>query len=225
MCVCVRENQKTDGEKNFKSRVKMLRFLGKTTASEARSGGSIATEVCGGEEGLSTWELVNAAHSDDEDLYSYHSDEAVSTGDDLEPIPDEEDDDDDDDDVDVDEDAPAPPGLLSPGDIIAIQAMSISPPMTFPVEMAREYVAHDYAQEYYVDDDVKGVDDGDDDEDVDDDYDLDDELVPWKLKGRFGKQRIVKMGIRKMGQRGGPKLTAKKLPYYDNRPGLSGKLR
>lgn len=203
----------------------MMRFLGKTTESAARIGESIPTEACSGEEGLSTWELVNAAHSDDEDLYSYDSDDAVSTGDDLEPILDEEDDDDDDDDVDVDEDAPAPRGFLSPGDIIAIQAMSISPPMNFPVEMARDYVAHDYAQEYYVDGDVNGVDD-EDDEDVDDDYDVDDELVPWKLKGRFGKQRIVKMGVRKMGQRGGPKLTSKKLPYYDNRPGLSsGKRR
>lgn len=201
----------------------MLRFLGKTTASAARSGGSSLTTVCGsGDEGLSAWELVNVAQSDDEDLYSYDSDEAASTadevsGDDLAPVPAEEEVDDDD--VDVDEDAPAPRDFVSPSDIIAIQVMSVSPPMTFPVEMARDFVGHDYAQEYH-------DEDGDlnDEDDVGDDYD--DELVPWKLKGRFGKQRITKMGIRKMGQRGGPKLQAKKLPYYYNRPGFShGKLR
>ncbi|KAH6785994.1 hypothetical protein C2S51_038449 [Perilla frutescens var. frutescens] len=120
----------------------MLRFLGKTTASAARSGGSSLAQVCGGgDDGLSTWELVNAAQSDDEDLYSYDSDEAVITadavsGDDLEPVLTE-----DDDDVDVEEDAPAPRDFVSPSDIIAIQAMSVSPPMTLPVVMARDLVA------------------------------------------------------------------------------------
>ncbi|KAL0365565.1 UNVERIFIED_CONTAM: hypothetical protein Sangu_0654100 [Sesamum angustifolium] len=69
-------------------------------------------------------------------------------------------------------------------------------------------------------------DDDDDDDSGDDDArdvyhdDVDDELVPWKLKDRFGKQRI-----RKMGKRGGPKpYKSKRLPYYHNRPGcLYGK--
>lgn len=187
----------------------MLRFLGKTTSSAARSGGSTTTEAFAvGDDVLSAWELVNASQSDEEDLYSYDSDGTVSTVGEMEPAPTEEEDDDEG--GDAEEDAPARRDFVSAGDLIAIQAMSVSPPMTLPVEMARNY-----AEEYC--DDV--VDD-DDDDDVDDDYDVDDELVPWKLKGRFGKQRIQKMGVRKMGQRGGPKLTAKKLPYYDNRPGF-----
>lgn len=211
----------------------MLRFLGKTTASAARSGRSNPTEVCGvGDEVLSAWELVNASQSDDEDLYSYDSDESSSTvesvsADDLEPVPAEEPEEDDNDGeeaLDVDADAPTPRELMIAREIIAIRAMSVSPPMILPVGMARHYVARDYVEEPSDDGGVNDVD-GDDD-DVDDDYDFDDELVPWKLKGRFGKQRIKKMGVRKMGQRGGPKLTAKKLPYYDNRPGFAhGKLR
>ncbi|KAL1554326.1 hypothetical protein AAHA92_14896 [Salvia divinorum] len=207
----------------------MMRFLGKTTASAARSAGSSTTEVCGvGDEVLSAWELVNESQSDDEDLYSYDSEEANSTADsvsddDLEPVPAE--DDDDEKDVDVDEDAPAPRDFVSASDVIAIQEMSVSPPMTLPVAVTLNYVARDYAEDYCDDGSVKDAEGGDDDDDVED-YDFDDELVPWKLKGRFGKQRISKMGIRKMGQRGGPKLTAKKLPYYVNRPGFAhGKLR
>lgn len=207
----------------------MMRFLGKTTASAARSGGSNTTEVCGvGDEVLSAWELVNASQSDDEDLYSYDSEEANSpadsvSDDDLEPIPAE--DDDGESDVDVDEDAPTPRDFVSASDVLAIQAMSVSPPMTLPVGMTFNYVVRDYAEEYCDDGVVKDAESGGDDDDVDD-YDFDDELVPWKLKGRFGKQRITKMGIRKMGQRGGPKLTAKKLPYYVNMPGFAhGKLR
>lgn len=195
----------------------MLRFLGKTTSSAARSGGSPPTEAFAvGDDVLSAWELVNASQSDEEDLYSYDSDGTASTVGEMEPAPTEEEEEEDGEGGDAEEDElePARCDFVSASDLIAIQAMSVSPPMTLPVEMARNYA------EEYCDDVV------DDDDDVDDDYDVDDELVPWKLKGRFGKQRIQKMGVRKMGQRGGPKLTAKKLPYYDNRPGFThGKRR
>lgn len=179
----------------------MLRFLGKTTASAARSGGSTTAEVFGAfDEGLSAWELVNAAQSDDEDLYSYDSDGVISgsdgvTDDEPESNPDREE--------DVDADA-----------VISIQALSVSPPTAFPVELTFNYAVRDCAEGY--DDDVlRDVDDDDEDDDNQYDYDVDDELVPWKLKDRFGKQRI-----KKMGKKAGPKLKkAKQLPYYNNRPG------
>ncbi|XP_057796140.1 uncharacterized protein LOC131012238 [Salvia miltiorrhiza] len=206
----------------------MLRFLGKTTASAARSGGSNPTEACiVSDEVLSAWELVNASLSDDEDLYSYDSEETASTGesvsaDDLEPVPAEE----DGGEKGVDEHADlAGFDPMLAREIIKVRAMVAAaaipkpPPIVYKPTGSRYY-----AEESSDDSDVNDVEE--DDDDTDDDYDFDDELVPWKLKGRFEKQRITKMGTRKMGQRGGPKLTAKKLPYYDNRPGFAhGKLR
>lgn len=169
----------------------MLRFLGKTTASAARGGGSTPAEVFAAvDEGLTAWELVNAAASDDEDLYSYDSDGVISgssdvTEDELESNPD----------VDA---------------VISVQALSVSPPTAFPVEVTFNYALRDV---------LRDVDAADDDREEDDDdqydYDVDDELVPWKLKDRFGKQRMTKMG-----KKGGPKLKkGKQLPYYNNRPG------
>ncbi|KAL8543044.1 hypothetical protein ACS0TY_003790 [Phlomoides rotata] len=172
----------------------MLRFLGKTTASAARSGGSSPAEEFGAvDEGLSAWELVNEALSDDDDLYSYDSDGVISGSD---GVTDEEPDLEEDADVDA---------------VISVQALSVSPPTAFPVEMTFNYALRDCAKGY--DDDGDALSDVDDDDQYD--YDVDDELVPWKLKDRFGKQRI-----KKMGKKGGPKLKkTKQLPYYDNRPG------
>ncbi|KAK4437728.1 hypothetical protein Salat_0106800 [Sesamum alatum] len=179
----------------------MLRILRKTTPSMAKSSGS-------GDDDLSTWEFVNASLSDDEDIYSFDGDDGISSeGDDVseeepesKPVEGE------------DEDAREPRDFETPDVIMSIQSLSVSPPMTLPVEMTRNHVYRD----------GKDDDDDDDDDDVRDVYhdDVDDELVPWKLKDRFGKQRI-----RKMGKRGGPKPDkSKRLPYYHNRPGcLYGK--
>lgn len=58
-------------------------------------------------------------------------------------------------------------------------------------------------------------DDDEDYDDYDDGHDLDDELVPWGLSDKFGRQRI-----RKLGKRAGPKVNkAKRLAYRYNRPG------
>ncbi|KAB2088066.1 hypothetical protein ES319_A04G149500v1 [Gossypium barbadense] len=60
-------------------------------------------------------------------------------------------------------------------------------------------------------------DGSDDQDDVDDDYgcDLDDELVPKALSGKFGRQRM-----RKLGKRAFAKMnTSKKSPYLYVRPG------
>ncbi|XP_020214878.1 uncharacterized protein LOC109798870 [Cajanus cajan] len=63
---------------------------------------------------------------------------------------------------------------------------------------------------YYDDDDV----DVDDDED-EDGYGLDDELVPWNVSNKFGRQRM-----RKLGKRAFSKMhNSKKSPYLFVRPG------
>lgn len=71
--------------------------------------------------------------------------------------------------------------------------------------------------------DLKSPDDyeDDDDEDEDDDdigddeYDLNDELVPWSVSGKFGRQRM-----RKLGKRAFPKMNnSKRSPYLFVRPG------
>ncbi|PIN12092.1 hypothetical protein CDL12_15292 [Handroanthus impetiginosus] len=189
----------------------MERFLAKITASMATRGGSdFAEQYDAVDDDLSTWEFVNPSQSDDEDLYSFDSDDVTSEGGDVitdepesKPVGEEEDD---------EEDAHEARGLGVLDAVISIQSLSVSPPMTFPVEMTSNHVYHD---------DGEGYDDGDgDSDDVYDMDDVDDELVPWKLKNRFGKQRI-----RKMGKRSGPKLNkSKKMPFYQNRPGcLHGK--
>ncbi|KAL3614028.1 hypothetical protein CASFOL_042102 [Castilleja foliolosa] len=169
----------------------MLRILMKTASSMGKISGSASSERYD-EVDLSTWELVNASQSDDEDLYSFDGDDIISAGE----SPQEE-----------YQDAGSAREVISAVSVISIQPMSVSPPMTLPVEMTlNNHVYH-------------GDDDVDDDED-DDDGDYDDELVPWKLKGRFGKQRIMKLG-----KRGGSKPNkSKKMPIYYNRPGcLYGK--
>ncbi|CAJ1933596.1 unnamed protein product [Sphenostylis stenocarpa] len=62
----------------------------------------------------------------------------------------------------------------------------------------------------------RDVDDGDYDEDDDDDgYGLDDELVPWTVSNKFGRQRM-----RKLGKRAFSKMhNSKKSPYLFVRPG------
>jgi len=75
-----------------------------------------------------------------------------------------------------------------------------------------------YRRDYY-DDGLRNVhdyhDDSDDDDDCDGGYDVDDELVPWEVKDRFGRQRM-----RKLGKRAFAKMTkSKKSAYIYTRPG------
>ncbi|XP_073128282.1 uncharacterized protein [Henckelia pumila] len=141
-------------------------------------------------EDLAAWVLVSPSLSDDEDLYSFDSDGDDAIGGEHEEDPKKE----------------------HLDDVVYMQTLSVSPQpvVCFPVE--------DVMGLHVYDDDDFAVDE--DDGGMDDDDDVDDELIPWKLKDRFGKQRI-----RKMGKRGGPKVsTSKRLPHYHNRPGcLYGK--
>ncbi|KAL3621280.1 hypothetical protein CASFOL_036192 [Castilleja foliolosa] len=169
----------------------MLRILLKTASSMGKSDGSVSAERYD-EADLSTWEFVNASQSDDEDLYSFDGDDVISDSDGV-----------------ISPDESAQEGykdIRAAREFISIQPMSVSPTMTLPVEMTfNNHV-------YHGDDDVHDVDD-----EGDDDGDYDDELLPWNLKGRFGKQRIVKLGKR------GPKPNkSKRMPMH--RPGcLYGK--
>ncbi|XWS67851.1 hypothetical protein CRYUN_Cryun04dG0040200 [Craigia yunnanensis] len=64
-------------------------------------------------------------------------------------------------------------------------------------------------------DDGDGYDDEEEEEDEDDGYDLDDELVPRALSGKFGRQRM-----RKLGKRAFAKMhTSKKSPFLYVKPG------
>ncbi|XWS62738.1 hypothetical protein CRYUN_Cryun06bG0036600 [Craigia yunnanensis] len=65
------------------------------------------------------------------------------------------------------------------------------------------------------DDGDYGYEEEDDDQDEDDGYDLDDELVPRALSGKFGRQRM-----RKLGKRTFAKMhTSKKSPFLYVKPG------
>ncbi|XP_018815295.2 uncharacterized protein LOC108986937 [Juglans regia] len=56
---------------------------------------------------------------------------------------------------------------------------------------------------------------GDEDDDANDGYDLNDELVPWNVSDKFGRQRM-----RKLGKRAFPKMhNSKRSPYLFVRPG------
>lgn len=76
-----------------------------------------------------------------------------------------------------------------------------------------------YVGNQYVDDDGGEYhDDDDDDDDMDDEdhgYGLDDELVPWSVSGKLGRQRM-----RKLGKRACAKMNySKKSPYLYKKPG------
>ncbi|KAL5563096.1 hypothetical protein UlMin_032843 [Ulmus minor] len=65
-------------------------------------------------------------------------------------------------------------------------------------------------------DDGDGDDRHDEDDDDDDAYDLNDELVPWSLTGKFGRERM-----RKLGKRGFPKMyNSKRSPRSFVKPGV-----
>ncbi|KAL6494801.1 hypothetical protein OROGR_031601 [Orobanche gracilis] len=187
----------------------MFRILRNTAPSIERRGGSNPSGRYDDVD-LSTWEFVNASQSDDEDLCSFDVDDVirgcdgVTCGDDpvSEPVQDEH------------EGARAARGFVSPCDVVSIQSMSVSPPMTLPVEMTLNYHAYQPDGDIYDGD----VHDANNDDDGDGDYD--DELMPWRLKDKFGKHRI-----KKLGKRGGPKLNkSKRMPFNYNRPGcLYGK--
>ncbi|KAL2468446.1 uncharacterized protein Fot_50022 [Forsythia ovata] len=91
--------------------------------------------------------------------------------------------------------------LPSHDDVIPMESLSVSvspPPLTLHVDITHH-----------------SCNDDDDDDDENGGSGLDDELVPLKLKDRFGKQRI-----RKIGKRGGSRVNkSKKVSYYYNRPG------
>ncbi|KAL2490670.1 Uncharacterized protein Adt_26298 [Abeliophyllum distichum] len=93
--------------------------------------------------------------------------------------------------------------LPSHDDVLPTESLSVSvspPPLTLHVDITH-HACND--------------DDDDEDEDENGGSGLDDELVPLKLKDRFGKQRI-----RKIGKRGGSRVNkSKKVSYYYNRPG------
>ncbi|ESW03776.1 hypothetical protein PHAVU_011G041100 [Phaseolus vulgaris] len=82
-------------------------------------------------------------------------------------------------------------------------------------ESGLEVRHYDYHQRHFP---LRDVDDGDDDEDDDEDddgYGLDDELVPWTVSNKFGRQRM-----RKLGKRVFSKMhSSKKSPYLFVRPG------
>lgn len=179
----------------------MLSILRKSIMAN-NGGGSSPIHRHDAVEDLAVWELVTPSLSDDEDIYSFDSDDPISDGDDAIGGEREED-------HKVEED---PRDISHLDDVISMQSLSVSPQpvVCFPVE--------DVVGLHVYDDDEEEEEDGGMDDDDDDD--VDDELIPWKLKDRFGKQRI-----RKMGKRGGPKVSkSKRLPHYHNRPGcLYGK--
>ncbi|XP_022897527.1 uncharacterized protein LOC111411207 [Olea europaea var. sylvestris] len=91
---------------------------------------------------------------------------------------------------------PHPP---SHDDTIFMESLSVSPP---PLTLHVDFTHQVYHDDSEYDDENEGSG-------------LDDELVPLKLKNRFGKQRI-----RKIGKRGGTRINkSKKVSYYYNRPG------
>ncbi|KOM50931.1 hypothetical protein LR48_Vigan08g175800 [Vigna angularis] len=72
---------------------------------------------------------------------------------------------------------------------------------------------YDHHQRYFPHRDVDDEEDEDDDDD--DGYGLDDELVPWTVSNKFGRQRM-----RKLGKRAFSKMhSSKKSPYLFVRPG------
>ncbi|XP_022762298.1 uncharacterized protein LOC111308251 [Durio zibethinus] len=72
-----------------------------------------------------------------------------------------------------------------------------------------------YGEPYIGDQEEDDGDDYDDNEDDADGYDLDDELVPREMRGKFGRQRM-----RKLGKRAFAKMhTSKKSPFLYVKPG------
>ncbi|QCD88591.1 uncharacterized protein LOC114168593 [Vigna unguiculata] len=84
------------------------------------------------------------------------------------------------------------------------------------VESGLDVRHYDYHQRHFPHRDVDDGDDDDEDEnDDDDEYGLDDELVPWTVSNKFGRQRM-----RKLGKRAFSKMhSSKKSPYLFVRPG------
>ncbi|TKY67599.1 hypothetical protein E2542_SST10493 [Spatholobus suberectus] len=117
---------------------------------------------------------------------------------------------------------------------------SISSPVDAPIEGIRHLILHpdagleDHRHHYHRDDvdDESGLenhhypyhhhhhhhhhqDDVDGDDENDDGYGLDDELVPWNVSNKLGRQRM-----RKLGKRAFSKMhNSKKSPYLFARPG------
>ncbi|CAI9769855.1 unnamed protein product [Fraxinus pennsylvanica] len=138
---------------------------------------------------LSSWEFVDTSLSEDgeqEDFCSSIDDEMTSK-------------------IGKEEEEEQEEGSESPGVVISLESLSVSPPQLTLTTADVCYDGHNQEE------------DVDEDEDMDDEdgFGLDDELVPWMLKDRFGRQRI-----RKMGKRGGSRVNkSKRGPYFYNRPG------
>lgn len=185
----------------------------------ARTAGSVPAVVyASADEDLSAWELVNASQSDDEDLYSFdgdfvstesdgvssESDDVIEAEAEIKLDHDEE-----------EESAGQPSDLVTQDEIEPIQALLDTPPTIYRFQTTVSHPYRDHGKRCYGCDDSDNDDEDDDDDDDDAAHDVDDELMPWKLKDKFGKQRM-----KKMGKRVGPKPSnSKKLPYYyHNRP-------
>ncbi|KAH0977269.1 hypothetical protein GBA52_026988 [Prunus armeniaca] len=157
--------------------------------------------------GLSHWEFVDASDADSEEKHhhNHHSDSEQQE--------------------DKDEEANGSDGLSIGPSSFSSSISSTSPPIAVPVG------AHSHRRPHLVrfldvglnlkprhdfdggDEDEGHGNDGDDDDD--DGYGLDDELVPWSVGDKFGRQRM-----RKLGKRTFPKMNnSKRSPYLLVRPG------
>ncbi|CAA2989756.1 Hypothetical predicted protein [Olea europaea subsp. europaea] len=169
--------------------MKMLRMLSKT-ATIMGSFSSVEEEAYDVVDDLSSWEFVDLSFSEDdeqEDLCSLTDDEMTSKNGKEEEDQEE--------------------GSESLGDVISVESLSVSPPQL--TLTTADVCCDDHDQE------EEAHDDDEEDMDDEDGFGLDDELVPWMLKDRFGRQRI-----RKMGKRGSSRVNkSKRGPYFYNRPG------
>ncbi|CAH9107087.1 unnamed protein product [Cuscuta epithymum] len=169
----------------------MLRILSKSVKVEDRSGPD--TDDYDVIEDLSSWEFVNQSDDEELDRYSFNEEDLDYQ-----------------DEVAVNEDDhPFAPGSPQSSDADA-ESESAPQIATNPIVIASivrltpEYTYRDgYEEDEYEDDE------GDDDE-------YDDELVPRRVSGKLGRQRMMKMGKRAASPR---MNTAKSLPYYNNKPG------
>ncbi|XP_019448471.1 PREDICTED: methionine aminopeptidase 2-like [Lupinus angustifolius] len=98
-------------------------------------------------------------------------------------------------------------------DSIESELGSLNPPISSPKVPLNEKVCHIHV--HHTDDDGDDVDDDDDDDDQHDNDDLDDELVPWDVSNKIGRNRM-----RKLGKREFPKMiNSKRSPHLFVSPG------
>ncbi|EPS71268.1 hypothetical protein M569_03491 [Genlisea aurea] len=178
----------------------MLRMLSKTTATVAKIGRSDSDKRYSaiGEDDLSNWELIDASESDEEDLFYFDGDEVIIAGDGvIEPKPDV-----------AEYELPCELSdsvAAAAADICTV--LDLSPPLIYPTAVAsldRSFVSSN------------GCGDQDDGAYGDD---FDDELVPWDVRKKIGRERMKKID-KKGGQQQQRHSKTKRLPcYYKVRPG------